>query len=180
LTPERLRQAAEEEDSKVPVTDGTVQKLRRYVHGAVSRVQGSDQARYQLHSQIWSTALYHGPPYVWITINPTDLHDPIMQVFAGEDVNLDNFVASSGPDSHTQALNVAGDPYAAAKFFHFMIRTILHTLFCIKVLKFKVHASLGILGEISAYFGTVETQGQGSLHLHMLLWWKNGPSFDEM
>ena len=180
LTPERLQQAAAEEDGNTAVSDATIRRLRQYVHGAVSRVQGSDQSRYQLRSQIWSTALYHGPPYVWITINPSDLHDPILQVFAGEDIDLNNFVASSGPNVAARAMNVAEDPYVAAKFFHFIIRVILETLFGIKVSKYKVCASLGILGEVAAYFGTVEAQGRGTLHLHLLLWLKHAPSFDDM
>ena len=28
----------------------------------------------------------------------------------------------------------------------------------------------GVLGPVKAYFGTVESQGRGSLHLHMLIW----------
>ena len=28
----------------------------------------------------------------------------------------------------------------------------------------------GVLGPIKAYFGTVENQGRGSLHLHLLIW----------
>ena len=28
----------------------------------------------------------------------------------------------------------------------------------------------GVLGPIKAYFGTVESQGRGSLHLHLLIW----------
>jgi len=28
----------------------------------------------------------------------------------------------------------------------------------------------GVLGPAKAYFGTVESQGQGSLHLHLLIW----------
>ena len=28
----------------------------------------------------------------------------------------------------------------------------------------------GVLGPIKAYFGTVESQGRGSLHLHLLVW----------
>lgn len=28
----------------------------------------------------------------------------------------------------------------------------------------------GVLGPIKSYYGTVENQGRGSLHLHMLLW----------
>lgn len=39
---------------------------------------------------------------------------------------------------------------------------------------------MGALGEVAGYFGTVETQGRGTLHLHMLLWLKNTPSPDEL
>ena len=28
----------------------------------------------------------------------------------------------------------------------------------------------GVLGPIKAYFGTVQNQGRGSLHLHILIW----------
>ena len=28
----------------------------------------------------------------------------------------------------------------------------------------------GVLGPIKAYYGTVENQGRGSLHLHILMW----------
>ena len=44
------------------------------------RIQGSDQAHYRLRSEIWSTSTVLGPPSLWITINPSDLHDPIAQV----------------------------------------------------------------------------------------------------
>ena len=37
------------------------------------------------------------PPSLWITINPCDLHDPIAQVFAGENINLDNLWEKPGP-----------------------------------------------------------------------------------
>ena len=60
---------------------------------------GSDQSQYQLRSQIWSTSIIFGPPTLWITINPTDLHDPIAQVFAGEDIDLDHFSPEMGPDT---------------------------------------------------------------------------------
>jgi hypothetical protein len=31
----------------------------------------------------------------------------------------------------------------------------------------------GVLGPTKAYFGTVESQGRGSLHLHLLIWLKH-------
>ena len=39
---------------------------------------------------------------------------------------------------------------------------------------------MGILGHVSAYFGIVEAQGRGSLHIHMLLWLEHTPTTKEM
>ncbi|KAJ3924797.1 MAG: hypothetical protein NXY57DRAFT_969015 [Lentinula lateritia] len=51
--------------------------------------------------------------------------NPIAQVFAGEDIDLDVFRSDCGPNSTRRALNIAKDPYAAAKFFHFVIKAIV-------------------------------------------------------
>ena len=39
---------------------------------------------------------------------------------------------------------------------------------------------MGILGQINGYYAIVESQGCGTLHLHLLLWMKNTPSGDEI
>ena len=108
----------------------------------------SDQAQYQLRSQIWSTSIYLNPPSLWITINPCDLHDPIAQVFCGEEINLDSFMATMGPPKERCTQNIAGNPYGAAKFFHFLIRTVLTTLFSIETTKFKVKVKMGVFGRV--------------------------------
>jgi len=72
------------------------------------------------------------PPSLWITINPTDTHDPIAQVFTGAEIDLDCFQHLAGPDSHTRSVRIAEDPYAAAKFFRFIITAILEELFGIR------------------------------------------------
>jgi hypothetical protein len=143
---------------------------------------GSDQSRYQLRSKLWSTSIMLNPPSLWITINPCDLHDPIAQVFAGENsINMDDLLATLNPPSkEKRAQNIALDPYASANFFHFMIRTILWTLFGVEVTKYQVKSGTGIFGRVTAYFGVIESQGRGSLHLHMLVWLKNSPPSDEM
>lgn len=47
-----------------------------------------------------------------------------------------------------------------AKYFHLLITNILNIMII-----------GGVLGPIKAYFGTVESQGRGSLiHLHLLIW----------
>lgn len=177
---EKLEQAQAEEAKGMPISDPAVHLLKSHVSATVGRVMGSDQSRFKLRSQIWSTAIYLRPPYLWITINPSDLHDPIAQVFAGENIDLDNFIATMGPDKDTRAKNVASDPYAAAKFFHFLINTIFETLFQIKSTKYQVKSGMGILGRVAAYFGTVESQGRGTLHLHLLIWLKHAPTSDEI
>ena len=50
------------------------------------------------------------PPSLWITINPHDLHDPIVQVFAGESINMDEFDKHFGPSKENCAHNIAQDP----------------------------------------------------------------------
>jgi hypothetical protein len=87
-----------------------------------------------------------GPPALWITINPCDLHDPIVQIFAGEHIDLDNFLVTAGPDKDKRAQNIAADPFAAVKFFHFMIRTIFETLLGVEVSSFQVKSFMDILG----------------------------------
>ena len=180
VTKERLAKAQEEEERGEPISDPAVRLLRQHVHTGTGGVMGSDQSRYKLRSQIWSTTVRKGPPSLWITINPSDLNDPITQIFAGENIDMEAFLATAGPDKKRRARNVAQDPYAAAKFFHFMIKTILETLFQVKVTKFQVKSGKGLLGRVAAYFGTVESQGRGTLHLHLLIWLEYTPSSDEL
>ena len=180
VTRDKLAQAQQEEERGLPISDPAVRLLRRHVHTGTGGVMGSDQSRFKLRSQIWSTTIRKGPPSLWITINPSDINDPIAQIFAGENIDMDAFLATDGPDKHQRAKNVAQDPFAASKFFHFMIRTILETLFQIKVTQFKVKSGKGILGRVAAYFGTVESQGRGTLHLHLLIWLEDTPSSDEL
>ncbi|THH12700.1 hypothetical protein EW146_g7451 [Bondarzewia mesenterica] len=103
------------------------------------------------------------------------------QIFAGHEIDMDAFITTNGPDKTARAQTIAQDPYAAARFFHFIIGTVFETLFNIHVVEnSRVESGMGVLGEIAAYFGTVESQGRGTLHLHLLLWLQHAPSMDEM
>ena len=180
VTAAKLEAAKREEEKGLPISDTAVHALKNHIHATASRIQGSDQARYCLRSEIWSTSTVFGPPSLWITINPSDLHDPIAQVFAGEEINMDEFMAHLGPNKDKRAKNIADDPYAAAKFFHFMIATILETLLGVKVTPAQVKSGVGVFGRVTAYFGVIKSQGRGTLHLHLLVWLKHAPSSDKM
>ena len=99
ITLPMLQQVQHEEENHLPLSDPTIRLLCKHVYGSSGRVMGSDQSCYQLHSQICSTSIMLNPPTLWITINPSDLHDPIVQVFVGEQIDLDNLFGVVGPDS---------------------------------------------------------------------------------
>ena len=41
------------------------------------------------------------------------------------------------------------------------------------LLNYNKSTETGILGNIEHYYGNIETQGRGSLHLHLLIWLEN-------
>ena len=93
------------------------------------KVMGLNTSCATIRSEIWSTVAMLNAPSIWLTINPDDLHDPIAQVFVGEQIDLDAFQSHIGPDAFCRAHNIAQDPCAAAEFFHFIVGTIFKTLF---------------------------------------------------
>ena len=68
-------------------------------------------------------------------------------------------------------LQLLAIPYAAVLFFHLTINAFLESLLGIKGFRSnRIERETGILGNVEAYIGTVEAQGRGTLHIHMLLW----------
>jgi hypothetical protein len=175
-----LQEAQVDEEHHRPIQNERVQRLRRHLYATSSHIMASGKMRASYRSQIWGTCLWLRPPTLWLTINPMDYEDPIAQIFAGEDIDMDVFDAMMGPDANIRGRNMANDPFASAWFFNFIVKTTLETLMGVRSRKFEVESHMGIFGFVNGYFGVVEAQGRGSLHVHMLLWLKHAPNADEM
>ncbi|KAI0263900.1 hypothetical protein BC834DRAFT_826866 [Gloeopeniophorella convolvens] len=192
VTRDTLVAAGEEERHGQAVSNPSVVALCRRVHHTIGRVVGSDASRESVHAEIWATLarttgttenLTQFPCRVcdvWLTINPDDLHDPIVQVFAGGDVDLDRFDSSLGPSKERRAHVVASDPFAATKFFNFLISNMLETLVGIRSTPFAAWSTPGVFGKATAYISIVECQGHGTLHLHSLIWLQDMPTTEEL
>jgi hypothetical protein len=181
LKPSDLLQAAGEESRRVPFSNEAVKNLRKHITSIRSKVMGTDESRVSIRSKIWSLIAQIGPPSLWITLNPSDTGDPIAQALTGADIDLDKFIDSLGPNATTRSNSIATDPYAAAKYFHFIIDTVLELLFGIKPCeRGHIRRRPGIFGNMEAYIGTVEAQGRGTLHFHMIGWLKGAPTADRM
>lgn len=125
LTPKDFVVASAEEIRKVPFSNPTVKALRNQLSTVRAKVMGTDESRIKIRGQIRGMNMMKGPPSLWITINPSDVGDPIAQVLAGEQIDLDSFERTAGPNSEQRNSNIACDPFAAAKFFHFVIGAII-------------------------------------------------------
>jgi hypothetical protein len=181
LKPEDLIKASQEETRKVRFSNPAVQALRNQLAAIRARVKGTHKSKQHVRSKIWGTNLIFNPPALWITINPADTQDPIAQVFAGAEIDLDRCCNTAGPTNSQRATNVAQDPFSVAKYFHFIMKCVLEILFGIKKnVRGRIEREEGIFGEVQSYVGTVEAQGRGTLHLHMLLWLKDAPMAEQM
>jgi hypothetical protein len=68
------------------------------------------------------TCLWLRPLLLWLTINPINYEDPITQIFAGEDINIDAFCSMIGPSSNKRAENMARDPFAVTTLNYMLYR----------------------------------------------------------
>lgn len=140
-------------------SNATFHKLLNHIKTVGGRVMGSAYSRTALRTRIHALIFNQGLPSIFLTLNPADVHSPVALYFAGVKLDLDNIQAEQLMTAYRRAEIVASHPVATAKFFHVLITNILETMIV-----------GGVLGPVKAYFGTVENQGRGSLHLHLLVW----------
>jgi hypothetical protein len=131
----------------------------RQIKTVGGNVMGSAYSRAALRTQIHALIFNQGLPSIFMTINPADIHSRVALYFAGVDLDLDTILPETIPSTYERAQIIASHPVATARFFNVLISSIL-----------KCMVEKGVVGPIKAYFGTVENQGRGSLHLHILIW----------
>ncbi|CAF3834255.1 unnamed protein product [Rotaria sp. Silwood1] len=140
-------------------SNSALNKLLHHIKTIGGRVMGSAYSRTALRTRIHALIYNQWLPSIFLTLNPADIHNPVTLYFAGVKLDLDNIQMEQLMDTYKRAEIIASQPVATAKFFHLLISNILNTMI-----------SGGVVGSIKAYFGTVESQGRGSLHLHLLIW----------
>src|SRR5262249_32134815 len=104
-----------------------------------------------------STTVYHGSPVIFLTLNPGERDSPITLKYAGKKSDVRKFY----PEwySETMRLRTAlSNPLAVVDYFHQTVNAIIE-----KVLKG------GLFGELAHFYGTVEYQGCGTPHAHILV-----------
>ncbi|KIO08029.1 hypothetical protein M404DRAFT_135106, partial [Pisolithus tinctorius Marx 270] len=97
-------------------------------------------------------------------LNPHDLTNILVAHFGGLDATQWRQLGA-----YERTAFIASHPAAAAKAFDVLIRGFIDIVV-------KYNNGCGLFGKCSGYYGTVEAQGRGTLHCHMLLWIEGHPN----
>ncbi|KAJ7783106.1 hypothetical protein B0H16DRAFT_1297799, partial [Mycena metata] len=90
--------------------------------GLVARqVPGSAGHKVMLRNEIRGLINYRGAPTLFITLNPSDVDNPIVRLLVGEEINLEDIARGEDMDSWSRKVLAAQNPAACAKFFDLII-----------------------------------------------------------
>lgn len=152
----QLERAAVEIKATGKCTDSDIFALERQVQVVAKSAPNS-------YAKCYEQAVYiKGMLALWITLNSSDLKSPLVLTLAGVEILDANYRAQSA--SYLYAATATINPVAVTQFFEATCSAIFENLLH--------HGSTnsGLLEPVSTYFGTVETNGRGMLHLHCLVW----------
>ena len=153
------------------------QELLRLLNdvGMVAReLPGTAGYKRRMRNEIRSLIYFRGTPALFVTLNPSDVHNPLVRILAGDEIDLERAAHGVELTEWQRAVHAANRPAACAMFFHLMISTF------IDVILRHGRPERGLFGRCSAYFGTVEAQGRGTLHCHLLIWLDGHPNPQSM
>ncbi len=143
--------------------------------GAVLRdIPGTAGYKLNMRNEIRALVNFHGTPAFFITLNPSDVHHPLVRLYAGDNISLEDASVGEELTEWRRRLLAARNPGACARFFHTMISNFL------SIVLRHGRPEPGLLGLCTAYYGTVEAQARGTLHCHLLVWIKDHPSPQRM
>ncbi|KAE9393396.1 hypothetical protein BT96DRAFT_829363, partial [Gymnopus androsaceus JB14] len=105
-------------------------KLIQHVNYVAEHVPGSMREIQEMREELFSIVNTDGMPHIFLTLNPTDTNNPIAQVLAGREIDLDKFFhdLKPGAENLERSAFISQNPVAAAEFFHHSVRILLHIL----------------------------------------------------
>jgi len=163
---EKLNKACQIDPLYKPVHDDELKafKLLSSLGMAARHVPGSNGYKVAMRNEIRALINSLGAPVLFITLNPSDVDNPIVRLMVGEEIDLEDVNRGEDLSEWQRKVLAAQNPAACALFFDLII-----TKFIRIILRYN-RDEVGAFGRCTAYYGTVEAQGKGTLHCHMLIW----------
>ena len=146
-------------------------QLMKEVNNINTRVAGTSASHIAMRNEIRGLMIAHGMPSLFLTINPADVYNPLVQLLAGESIDIDALLPEEIPNYWDQSILIAHNPVLAAEFFNTIMTTFIK---CLLAYVGEGNWQIGTFSVTKAYYGCVEAQGRGTLHCHMLIWLEGG------
>ncbi|OKP09981.1 hypothetical protein PENSUB_4603 [Penicillium subrubescens] len=125
LTVTQLQNAAKTIESGQKIKDPVIRRLLRNIETVGIQVPGSFAQKLRMRSEIRGLIARYGIPAFWITINPSDLRNPLVLILAGVEYSRDNLAAANTAIRKAAATS---NPVAVAEFFYQVCKAILDSL----------------------------------------------------
>lgn len=145
-------------NSKVKLLLSQSIAVSKYAQGSRFNLK---KRRTEIHSYIVSKGL----PSFYITINPNDTKSPLIKFLTKIEMSEDFFQTSN---LFERMQIIFTDPVSQSLHFDIIIQNLIDHLF-----GFTNENKIGIFGKLDAFYGMVEAQFRGSLHVHFLIWIKD-------
>ena len=114
LTVSQLQDAAKAVANGKRIEDPIIRQLLRNIETIGMQVPGSFAQKLRMRSEIRGLITRLGMPAFWITINPSDLRNPLVLILAGVEYSGDIFTAANAAVREAAATS---NPVAVAEFF---------------------------------------------------------------
>jgi hypothetical protein len=157
LTTEDLLSASHRAELHEPLDNPAVSTLLQAVTRIGFNALGSDARKYNMFSQLKSSVVRHGFPVIYLTLNPAEKNSPLALSYAGERIDIKDFVPEHYTLQH-RSKTTLNNPLAVVEYFHNTVKTMLDTLL-----------DTSLFGRVIHHYGTIEYQGRGSPHIHLLV-----------
>ncbi|RXW19324.1 hypothetical protein EST38_g6531 [Candolleomyces aberdarensis] len=132
-------------------------------------VPGSAAQKLKMRNEIRSMMISLGAPTLFVTLNPSDKDNPLVQIYADTEHDVESILRGGELSDWERRVLASKKPVACAKFFDAVVKAFINTVLrCGK-------PDTGLYGKCIGYYGAVEAQGRGTLHCHMLVWLHGHP-----
>ena len=161
ITRKDLELAKKEFEAHKPTSHPIIKKLIFNMRMVSRHNPESWGEKLQIRNILFANIIRYGLPAIWFTINPADLHNPLVLSIAG--INFSEHHAFSDLKRRIR-IEAIKDPAVMAEFFNLSVNAFFQSLIQ------SGQDRLGIFGKVVAHFGVVESNKRMMLHLHGFIW----------
>ncbi|KAI0716620.1 hypothetical protein C8Q76DRAFT_617753, partial [Earliella scabrosa] len=103
----------------------SVLRLLSRVSAVTHDLPGTNGYKISLRNQIRSLITYNGSPTLFVTLNPSDVDHPLVRLYVGHNIQLEDIARGEDMSAWQRSLLVSRHPGACARFFDTMMKNFI-------------------------------------------------------